>query len=87
KLTFHNFFKEDELYHLHLNNRPLLQHFHQANITYQTQIIKYKIPHPFLQISPQLPKHPNIHHRPQLKLISHTRQPTLLPTITHTLKP
>lgn len=41
-LTFDNFFKEDEVYDIHVNNGRLLEHFHEGNMTYQTEMIKYK---------------------------------------------
>ena len=41
-LTFDNYFKEDEVYDLHVNNGRLLEHFHEGNMTYQTEMIKYK---------------------------------------------
>ena len=37
-LTFDNFFKEDEVYDLHVNNGRLLEHFHEGNMTYQTEM-------------------------------------------------
>ena len=41
-LTFDNFFKEDEVYDIHVNNGRLLEHFHEGNMTYQTEMIRYK---------------------------------------------
>ena len=32
-LTFDNFFKEDEVYDIHVNNGRLLEHFHEGNMT------------------------------------------------------
>ena len=52
ELTFDNFFKEDEVYDLHVNNGRVLEHFHEGNMTYQTEMIKYKMPHAFVEISP-----------------------------------
>jgi len=44
----------DEEYDLHLNNGRLLEHFHEGNMTDETEGIVYKIPHGFVEVSPQL---------------------------------
>ena len=49
-------FKEDEVYDLHVNNGRLLEHFHEVKWTYQTEMIKYKVPNAFVEISPELSK-------------------------------
>ena len=35
-LSFDNYFKQDEVYDIHVNNGRLLEHFHEGNMTYQT---------------------------------------------------
>ncbi|HET7312773.1 formate dehydrogenase subunit alpha [Salinisphaera sp.] len=44
----------DREYDLHLNNGRLLEHFHEGNLTDETPGIVYKIPHGFVEVSPQL---------------------------------
>jgi formate dehydrogenase major subunit len=39
---------------LHLNNGRLLEHFHEGNMTYQTQGIREKTPGTFVEVSPAL---------------------------------
>ena len=41
---------------IHVNNGRLLEHFHEGNMTYQTEMIKYKVPNAFVEISPELAK-------------------------------
>ncbi|MBU8908681.1 formate dehydrogenase subunit alpha [Desertibacillus haloalkaliphilus] len=43
-------------YDLHLNNGRLLEHFHEGNMTYQSEAITHKVPGPWLEISPELAK-------------------------------
>ena len=86
KLTFDNFFKEDEVYDLHVNNGRVLEHFHEGNMTYQTEMIKYKMPHAFVEISPELAKDRDIHEGAEVKLISDTGEATLVATITDRVK-
>ncbi|MCP8969576.1 formate dehydrogenase subunit alpha [Ectobacillus ponti] len=42
-----------EEYDLHLNNGRLLEHFHEGNMTYRSSGITHKVPHPWLEISPE----------------------------------
>ena len=86
ELTFDNFFKEDEVYDLHVNNGRVLEHFHEGNMTYQTEMIKYKMPHAFVEISPELAKDRDIHEGAEVKLISDTGEATLVATITDRVK-
>ncbi|MES1938294.1 formate dehydrogenase subunit alpha [Salinisphaera hydrothermalis] len=44
----------DDEYDLHLNNGRLLEHFHEGNMTDETGGIVYKIPHGFVEVSPEL---------------------------------
>nr|WP_305047351.1 molybdopterin dinucleotide binding domain-containing protein [Geomicrobium sp. JCM 19055] len=44
---------EDE-YDLHVNNGRLLEHFHEGNMTYQTEGITKKTPNVFLEVSHEL---------------------------------
>ena len=85
-LTFDNFFKEDEVYDLHVNNGRLLEHFHEGNMTYQTEMIKYKVPNAFVEISPELAKDRDIHEGAELRLISETGEATLIATVTDRVK-
>ncbi|WP_431804297.1 formate dehydrogenase subunit alpha [Halobacillus andaensis] len=43
-----------EEYDLHLNNGRILEHFHEGNMTYQSEGITHKVPEPWLEVSPQL---------------------------------
>lgn len=43
-------------YDLHLNNGRLLEHFHEGNMTYQSEAITEKVPGPWLEVSPELAK-------------------------------
>jgi formate dehydrogenase major subunit len=44
----------DEIYDLHLNNGRLLEHFHEGNMTYQSEGIRKKVPRTFVEVSPEL---------------------------------
>ncbi len=46
----------DAEFDLHLNNGRLLEHFHEGNMTYQTEGIRLKTPSTFLEVSPELAK-------------------------------
>jgi formate dehydrogenase major subunit len=43
-------------YDLHLNNGRLLEHFHEGNMTYRSEGLTHKVPHPWLEISLELAK-------------------------------
>ncbi len=81
-----NYFKEDEVYDLHVNNGRLLEHFHEGNMTYQTEMIKYKVPRAFVEISPELAQSRDIHEGAEIKLISETGEASLLAHITDRVK-
>ncbi|WP_368657122.1 formate dehydrogenase subunit alpha [Metabacillus halosaccharovorans] len=44
-------FEPGEDYDLHLNNGRLLEHFHEGNMTYKSEGLTHKVPHPWLEIS------------------------------------
>ncbi|WP_442599786.1 formate dehydrogenase subunit alpha [Neobacillus sp. D3-1R] len=43
-----------EEYDLHLNNGRLLEHFHEGNMTYRSEGLTHKVPHPWLDVSKEL---------------------------------
>lgn len=45
-----------EEYDLHLNNGRLLEHFHEGNMTYRSEGLTHKVPHPWLDVSTELAK-------------------------------
>lgn len=47
-------YEAGEEYDLHLNNGRLLEHFHEGNMTYKSEGLTHKVPHPWLEISPEL---------------------------------
>jgi formate dehydrogenase major subunit len=47
-------FEAGEEYDLHLNNGRLLEHFHEGNLTYRSEGLTHKVPHPWLDVSPEL---------------------------------
>lgn len=47
-------FRPGEEYDIHLNNGRLLEHFHEGNMTYKAEGITHKVPHPWLEVSPEL---------------------------------
>lgn len=49
-------FEAGDEYDLHLNNGRLLEHFHEGNMTYRSEGLTHKVPHPWLEISPELAK-------------------------------
>jgi formate dehydrogenase major subunit len=44
----------DEEFDLHFNNGCMLEHFHEGNMTYRAPGIREKVPHAFLEVSPEL---------------------------------
>jgi formate dehydrogenase major subunit len=46
--------QQNDEYDLHLNNGRLLEHFHEGNMTYQTEGIREKVPCTFVEVSPEL---------------------------------
>ncbi|MCM3587576.1 formate dehydrogenase subunit alpha [Mesobacillus maritimus] len=49
-------FEAGEEYDLHLNNGRLLEHFHEGNMTYRSEGLTHKVPHPWLDVSEELAK-------------------------------
>lgn len=49
-----------EEYDLHLNNGRLLEHFHEGNMTYRSEGLTHKVPHPWLEVSLALAKERNL---------------------------
>ncbi|MEQ2529453.1 formate dehydrogenase subunit alpha [Bacillaceae bacterium CLA-AA-H227] len=47
-------FEAGEEYDLHLNNGRLLEHFHEGNMTYRSEGLTHKVPHPWLDVSEEL---------------------------------
>jgi formate dehydrogenase major subunit len=43
-----------EEFDLHFNNGCMLEHFHEGNMTYRAPGIREKVPHAFLEVSPEL---------------------------------
>lgn len=85
-LSFDNYFKQDEIYDIHVNNGRLLEHFHEGNMTYQTPMIKYKVPRAFVEISPELAEDRGIHEGAEVKLISETGEAVLQVHVTDRVK-
>jgi formate dehydrogenase major subunit len=48
--------QQDAEFDLHLNNGRLLEHFHEGNMTYQTEGIREKTPSTFVEVSAELAK-------------------------------
>jgi formate dehydrogenase major subunit len=55
---------------LHLNNGRLLEHFHEGNMTYQSQGIREKTPDTFVEVSPELAKERGIQSGTWVQLTS-----------------
>jgi formate dehydrogenase major subunit len=53
-------FVAGEEYDLHLNNGRLLEHFHEGNMTYKSEGLTHKVPHPWLEVSPELAQERNL---------------------------
>lgn len=53
-------FNPGEEFDLHLNNGRLLEHFHEGNMTYQSEGLTHKVPHPWLEVSHQLASERNL---------------------------
>ncbi|PTH19380.1 formate dehydrogenase subunit alpha [Staphylococcus auricularis] len=85
-LTFDNFFKQDDVYDLHVNNGRLLEHFHEGNMTYRVPGISYKVPNAFVEISPELAEDRDIHEGAEVKLISDTGEAELTVHVTDRVK-
>lgn len=63
-------FEAGEEYDLHLNNGRLLEHFHEGNMTYRSEGLTHKVPHPWLEISPDLARERNIEDGALVRLTS-----------------
>jgi formate dehydrogenase major subunit len=57
-------------YDLHLNNGRLLEHFHEGNMTYQTEGIREKTPCTFVEFSPELATERGIQTGSWVQLVS-----------------
>ncbi|MGG1575588.1 formate dehydrogenase subunit alpha [Fictibacillus sp. NRS-1165] len=53
-------FQPGEEYDLFLNNGRLLEHFHEGNMTYKSEGLTHKVPHPWVEISLELAQERNI---------------------------
>lgn len=62
----------NEEFDLHINNGRLLEHFHEGNMTYKSEGITRKTPHPFIEVSPELAKERGIKNGSLVRLISET---------------
>lgn len=57
-------------YDLHLNNGRLLEHFHEGNLTYRSEGISHKVPHPWLEVSLEVAKERKIEDGALVRLTS-----------------
>jgi formate dehydrogenase major subunit len=60
----------DEEFDLHFNNGCMLEHFHEGNMTYRAPGIREKVPHAFLEVSPELAAERAIQSGTWVQLIS-----------------
>ena len=60
----------DDEYDLHLNNGRLLEHFHEGNMTDETPGIVFKIPHGFVEVSPELARERGLESGSAVRLTS-----------------
>ena len=60
----------DEEFDLHFNNGCMLEHFHEGNLTYRAPGIREKVPHAFLEVSPELAAERGIQSGTWVQLIS-----------------
>jgi formate dehydrogenase major subunit len=63
-------FVAGEEYDLHLNNGRLLEHFHEGNMTYQSEGLIHKVPHPWIEVSPELAHERNLEDGSLVRLTS-----------------
>ncbi|WP_110927954.1 formate dehydrogenase subunit alpha [Bacillus massiliglaciei] len=59
-----------EEFDLHLNNGRLLEHFHEGNLTYRSKGISHKVPHPWLEVSPEVAEERGIEDGALVRLTS-----------------
>ncbi|MBM7631905.1 formate dehydrogenase subunit alpha [Geomicrobium sediminis] len=60
----------EEVYDLHVNNGRLLEHFHEGNMTYQSEGITKKTPSVFLEVSHELAKERELEDGTMVRLTS-----------------
>src|SRR5580700_7205958 len=60
----------DEEFDLHFNNGCMLEHFHEGNMTYRAPGIREKVPHAFVEVSPELAAERGIQSGTWVQLIS-----------------
>ena len=60
----------DEEFDLHFNNGCMLEHFHEGNMTWRAPGIREKVPHAFLEVSPELAAERGIQSGTWVQLIS-----------------
>ncbi|HEK9100703.1 formate dehydrogenase subunit alpha [Bacillus cereus] len=63
-------FEAGEEYDLHLNNGRLLEHFHEGNMTYKSEGLTHKVPHPWLEVSLELAEERGIEDGTLVRLAS-----------------
>ncbi len=63
-------FEAEAEYDLHLNNGRLLEHFHEGNMTYQSENIRHKVPSTWLEVSPELAAERGIETGAKVRLVS-----------------
>src|SRR5699024_8995551 len=56
QLEFEFDYDTSDIYDLHRNNRRVLEHFHEGNMTYKSHGLKDKLPTTFLEVAPDLAK-------------------------------
>jgi formate dehydrogenase major subunit len=63
-------FESGEEYDLHLNNGRILEHFHEGNLTYQSEGLTHKVAHPWVEVSIELAKERSLKDGSLVKLTS-----------------
>jgi len=63
-------FVAGEEFDLHLNNGRLLEHFHEGNMTYRSEGLTHKVPHPWLEVSLELAQERNLEDGSLVELTS-----------------
>ncbi|MGD2434805.1 formate dehydrogenase subunit alpha [Bacillus velezensis] len=59
-----------EEYDLHINNGRMLEHFHEGNMTNKSKGIQSKVPHVFVEVSPELAAERGICDGTMIRLVS-----------------
>jgi formate dehydrogenase major subunit len=59
-----------EEYDIELNNGRILEHFHEGNMTHRVPGIEQKVPHTFVEVSPELARDRGIEDGTMLRVIS-----------------